>query len=214
MSKNVLVIVPHGDDEVLSAGATISKHVRTGCNVSLCLLKGEKTKRNSLQLKQSIEVSKFLGLKKIHHLDVFKTNDLSIISNRIESFLRKHNYDTIYTIYAHDNHQDHRLAFDAINIAVRSHGPCTVPNIFCGETLSSTTARFKVFPTFSPTYYSVVTKEDIETKIKAFQFYTNEMHNFPHPRSAEAIRALAILRGAECSNEYAEAFMPLRQIVL
>jgi len=213
LPKNVVVVVPHGDDEILSAGATISKHVRTGDSVSLCILKGEKTDRNSLQLEQSIEVSKFLKLKKVHHLNAFKTNDLSVMSNQIENFLLEKKYDVMYTIYAHDNHQEHRLAFDAINIAVRAHGPCPISNVFCGETLSSTSARFRVSPAFSPTYYNVVTKEDIETKINALKFYTREIHDFPHPRSIKAIKALATLRGSECFNEYAEAFVPLRQIV-
>jgi LmbE family N-acetylglucosaminyl deacetylase len=208
--KNVLCLVPHGDDEVLSAGATISKHKRNGDSVTVCFLKGDKTERNLKQIEQSKLVAKFLNIDSIHHLDLLHTDDLGFISNKIEKFLSNKKFDCLYTIYENDNHQEHRLAFDAISIAVRSHGPCSIPVILSGETLSSTVPRLTVSSKFNPTYYNIVSKQDVDNKIRALSFYTDEIHSFPHPRSQRVIQALAELRGSECGNEYAEAFVPVR----
>jgi LmbE family N-acetylglucosaminyl deacetylase len=211
--KNVLCIVPHGDDEILSAGATLNKHKRNGDRVTVCFLKGDRTKRNLKQIEQSKQVAKFLNLDFIYHLDLLRDNNLSYISQEIQNFLRDKDFHYLYTIHENDNHQEHRLVFDAISIAVRSHGPACIPNIFCGETLSSTSQRLSRMQTFNPTFYNIVTEEDLEKKIQALKFYTNEIHPFPHPRSSEAIKSLAMLRGSECSNYFAEAFVPLRQII-
>jgi hypothetical protein len=40
--------------------------------------------------------------------------------------------------------------------------------------------------------------------------YRGEMGEHPYPRSAEALRALAILRGSEYGARYAEAFDVIR----
>jgi len=211
--KRVVLLVPHGDDEVLLAGASISKHKRAGDKVTVCILKGDKTERNLKQIRQSEEVANFLNVDHIFHLDVLKAGSIDLISKELEYFLINGSYDTLYTIHENDNHQEHRLTFNAISVAVRSHGPACIPNIFCGETLSSTSQRLRHVQTFNPTLYNIVTEEDIDKKIKALSFYTGEIHTSPHQRSPEAIKALAILRGSECFANYAEAFMPLRQII-
>ncbi|WP_058369821.1 PIG-L deacetylase family protein [Psychrobacter sp. ENNN9_III] len=36
--KNVLVVAPHADDEVLGCGGTIAKHVRHGDNVYVAIM--------------------------------------------------------------------------------------------------------------------------------------------------------------------------------
>lgn len=43
--------------------------------------------------------------------------------------------------------------------------------------------------------------------------YTDELRPFPHPRSAENLRALARLRGATAGVEAAEAFVVIREIL-
>ena len=48
-------------------------------------------------------------------------------------------------------------------------------------------------------------------KIKAMDIYASEVGDFPFPRSYEAIRALATLRGAASGFKAAEAFELLRE---
>jgi LmbE family N-acetylglucosaminyl deacetylase len=51
----------------------------------------------------------------------------------------------------------------------------------------------------------------LEDKIRAMNIYTSEVGEFPFPRSNEAIRALATLRGASSGFRAAEAFELLRE---
>lgn len=49
-------------------------------------------------------------------------------------------------------------------------------------------------------------KEGVGIKIKALSEYKGVMREYPHPRSAEAIEALAAYRGAQAGCNYAESF--------
>jgi hypothetical protein len=53
--------------------------------------------------------------------------------------------------------------------------------------------------------------EFLERKIEIMAMYRSEMSEFPFPRSIEAIRALATLRGATAGFRAAEAFQLLRE---
>ena len=53
--------------------------------------------------------------------------------------------------------------------------------------------------------------EFLGKKIKALDVYASEVGDFPFPRSHEAIRALATLRGAASGFKAAEAFELLRE---
>jgi hypothetical protein len=50
------------------------------------------------------------------------------------------------------------------------------------------------------------------TKRRALEAYREEIREFPHARSFEAIEALAAWRGASVGLSAAEAFMVLREI--
>ena len=50
-----------------------------------------------------------------------------------------------------------------------------------------------------------------QKKIKALEAYEKEIGKFPHPRSVESLKALAIKRGAESGLKYAEAFMIIKK---
>ena len=51
-----------------------------------------------------------------------------------------------------------------------------------------------------------------DIKRRALEAYAEEMRPFPHPRSFEAVEALAKWRGASAGLSAAEAFMVLRDI--
>ena len=50
------------------------------------------------------------------------------------------------------------------------------------------------------------------TKQAALQVYAGEMRDFPHPRSHEAVDALARLRGSTIAVAAAEAFQLVRSV--
>ncbi len=51
----------------------------------------------------------------------------------------------------------------------------------------------------------------LNEKIRAMEIYASELGLFPFPRSHEAIRALATVRGATAGFKAAEAFELLRE---
>jgi N-acetylglucosamine malate deacetylase 1 len=52
----------------------------------------------------------------------------------------------------------------------------------------------------------------MDAKLDIMRLYETEIHAEPMPRSPSAIRALARLRGATISAEYAEAFTLIREL--
>jgi len=212
---NVVFVVPHAEDEVLMGGASISKHKRNKDTVTVCCLEKPRTHRTKQQNKAFKEAAAVLSVDRICCLDLTEDiicNKLDILSKQLEQFLSSVTADILYTVSPCDNHQDHRALIKAINIATRIIGPNPVPDIRCGETISSTDQTFKTISVFAPTIYNVVIEADIQNKINALKCYKTEFRHSPHPRSEEVIRAYAQVRGSECMNKYAEAFMQLRKI--
>jgi len=66
-------------------------------------------------------------------------------------------------------------------------------------------------PEFCPNVFVNIT-ETLGIKIQAMQLYTDEVRSFPHPRSPEAISALARARGIASACEAAEAFALIRSL--
>ena len=52
----------------------------------------------------------------------------------------------------------------------------------------------------------------VERKKEALACYAGELRPWPHPRSLEAVSALAQVRGSECGLEAAEALILLREV--
>ena len=68
------------------------------------------------------------------------------------------------------------------------------------------------FPaSFSPNIFVEINKE-LKSKIRALLAYKNEIRNFPHPRSSEAIEIIAKRWGTVCGLKAAEAFYLVRKI--
>ena len=65
---------------------------------------------------------------------------------------------------------------------------------------------------FQPDVWVDIT-DTFEYKQRAMEFYQSQLMEYPHPRSIEAIRSLAMFRGATVGVTYAESFMLVRRIV-
>jgi hypothetical protein len=83
--------------------------------------------------------------------------------------------------------------------------------VFAYETLSET--DFSIDPDakgFRPNVYINIA-DYLETKIEIAKIYASELAPFPFPRSEEALRSLAQVRGAAAGFQAAEAFMLLKE---
>lgn len=211
--SNVLVIVPHGDDEVLGFGGTIHKHVKNEDFVYVCFLRKAYDRRSQAQTVQTIDAKNILRYYDHTNLDLLPVDFTELNVNtlsRIENYLCKINPDILYLPHEGDVHQDHKMTHEYIRIATRIHGPAPISKIYAGEILSSTYNSFAC--NFLPNHFVHLTLDDIEVKQKALKCYTNEIQLFPHPRSEEGIMVQAKSRGMESGSLYAEAYITLRSI--
>ena len=120
--------------------------------------------------------------------------------------------EIVYIPHRGDINKDHRLVFDAAMVAARPKPGSPIKEILSYETLSETgwSAPF-VENAFIPNVY-VDISETLEIKLRAISAYKKELKEFPHPRSLEAISALAKLRGSSIGVGAAEAFMLIREL--
>lgn len=218
--NKVLVVVAHPDDEVLGAGGTILKHVQDGDRVNVLILGDGVTSRGATQeniqkrIEQAKRVADFLGIKEcvLEKLpdNKFDSVPLLEIVKKVESVVEIVKPNIIYTHFSDDLNIDHRLTFQAVLTACRPQPNFFVKKILTFEVLSSTEwQEKKKNNVFFPNYYNDI-GNFIEKKIKAIEFYPEELKTYPHPRSKEGIKVLAQYRGLESGYQYAEAFSLVR----
>jgi LmbE family N-acetylglucosaminyl deacetylase len=87
-----------------------------------------------------------------------------------------------------------------------------VREVYAFEVPSSTEWAFGQFtPVFRPSVF-VEVDTFLERKVAAMQCYESEAREFPHPRSPEALRAIAQRWGATAGLKGAEAFELIRSV--
>ena len=217
----ILVIAPHPDDEVLGCGGTLARHVSSGDEVYLCVVtKAYPPDCSEDEIKERkrevLKANEILGIKKTYFLD-FPTVKLDIVPQKelndsIARVVNEVQPEAVYIPHRGDVNKDHRLVFDAVIVATRPKPGSSTRRVLSYETLSETewTASFPE-NAFIPNVY-VDISETLELKLKAMSEYKTELKEYPHPRSLEAMSALAKVRGAQAGVKAAEAFMLIREI--
>ncbi|MBI4142990.1 PIG-L family deacetylase [Candidatus Uhrbacteria bacterium] len=224
--KSVLVVAAHPDDEVLGCAGTVAKWVRAGATAhALILGEGETsraaTRAEGLQRTTSLgelkdaaqAAAQTLGVASVRMLHFpdnrFDTMPLLDLVKAIEGVIAELRPDTILTHHHGDLNVDHRRTFEAVLVACRPLPGASVRTVLSFETPSAT--EWSVPPTFAPTC-SVDIAQTLAVKLDALRKYDREMRPFPHPRSYEAIEALATWRGAAAGVHAAEAFEVVRTL--
>lgn len=216
----IMVVSAHPDDETLGAGGTILKHLAAGDEIYWCYFtlyftssdESYKKKRESIVN----TVSKAYGFKD-HFFLKFHAGNLDNVGfrNLIDNFspiIRKIKPEVIYTVGPMDANTDHEYAYKTVMACTK---PAYVPflkKILVYEVVSSTEWSFpESSRIFVPNGFSDITAF-LDRKIEVMEIFEEEYKNYPHPRSARGIRALAEYRGGGINVEYAEAFMIMRDI--
>ena len=226
MNRKILVIAAHPDDEVLGGGGTIAKHALEGDEV-YCLILGEGitsrysqpelAKEELIELRlEADQAAKILGIKELFFKDLpdnrFDTVPLLTIVKAVEEVKEQIKPDVIYTHHQGDLNIDHQITFKAVLTACRSTKDETVKEIYSFEVPSSTEWSSPVaLNYFMPNVFVAIT-ETLDKKIEALMAYQGELREYPHPRSPEAIRAIAHRWGSTVGVEAAEAFQLIRAI--
>lgn len=219
--KKVLVIAPHPDDEVLGCGGIIAKNINENNEVYVCVVtKGVEPlfseEDEASDRRQCLEVHKYLGIKDTFFLDLPAAMLSGVptyqLNGKIAEAINAVKPDELYIPFKGDMHLDHKLIADACMVACRPRSDKPIKKVYAYETLSETGWDTPTPEnTFIPNVY-VDISEYLDTKVKAMEKYSNQIMEYPSPRSAEGIKALAMYRGSTVNKKYAESFMLIREI--
>ena len=219
MSK-YLFVVAHPDDEVLGAGAFIYDASKAGHEVAVAVLNTCDTTRYEDDF-SGIMVDMEKSHRKVGVSWVFpfqyKDSNFHNADHRqmvqdIEMVIREFQPDYIFTQHPGDINTDHywtaASCMEAFRLWQRGREDVKPINgLYLMEVQSSTDwALNPSIKKFEPNTYIPVSEEGVLAKIDSLAMYENVIRPVPHPRSFEALMALPRLRGAQCGQEYAEAF--------
>ena len=220
MTERVLVVAAHADDETLGCGGTMARHASNGDHVDVLLVADGVTGRGDEKLEDrhasALRACAILGANKPIFLD-FADQKLDMLSflqivQTIEPIIERIGPTIIYTHHGGDLNLDHRIVHQAVLTALRPMPFSTYKAIYAFEVLSSTEwASSAVGEAFRPDHF-VAIETTLSRKIEALRAYNQEMRDFPHARSIDALQALAVLRGSSVGLLSAEGFVTLRSI--
>jgi LmbE family N-acetylglucosaminyl deacetylase len=222
----ILVVAAHPDDEILGCGGTIARLTQEGRRVHIAIM-GEGITSRFNQREQADqaavdvlrasgrEVADALGAEGVSFYDLpdnrFDTVPLLDVIKIVEDLIEHLQPDVIYTHHSGDLNVDHVVVHRAVLTATRPQTGQLVEAIYAFEVPSSTEWAFDQFSAFRPNVF-VDISTTLETKIRAMELYESEARSFPHPRSPEALRAIAGRWGSVCGLGCAEAFELIRSI--
>lgn len=223
--SSILVVAAHPDDEALGCGGTLHRHRLAGAQVRVLFLADGETARAtadaeamSRRLAMAEKAAASMGGITVR-MAGFPDNrldsiDMLDLAQTVEDEIASSAPSLVYTHHAGDLNIDHRRAHQAVMTACRPIAGRSVREIRCFEVPSSTEwAGPGLGPAFEPTLFVGLDAEALAAKRAAFDAYAAEMRDPPHPRSWEAIEALATLRGAAAGMPRAEAFTVPRRLV-
>lgn len=229
MGRRILIVAAHPDDEVLGCGGVAARHAKRGDTVDVLIVAEGATARGSQRdtsahadelaaLKEAARgAAKILGTRppRFGGLPDNRLDEVPLLDvvKLIESAGAEVRPETVYTHHAGDLNVDHQVIARAVVTAFRPLPGASVRSVYAFETVSSTEWAFQaVEPAFCPSRFEDIS-DVMGLKRAALECYAREMRPFPHPRSIEAIEALARFRGASVGVAAAEAFCVIREVV-
>lgn len=205
ISKTLLVIAPHADDEVLGVGGTVNRFLREGNKVHLIICSKRKN-----DLPEYVDAVRHYS--SIHELK-FSDESLSGIRQHLlkslERVYKQINPDVVFIPNKDDFNFDHKTVYEVCEIVTRRYQDTPPEMVLSYEIPSSTTQSFN--NNFKCNYYVPLSRDDLTKKIGTFTYYKNELREYPNPRSSEGLLTYAKFRGMECNSEYAEGFKLIYQ---
>lgn len=223
--KNVLVVAPHADDEILGCGGVIAKHLEVGDQVFIAIMTNAAVGAPELFDAEAIEIVRAEAKRSHALMNVTETVYFDFPAPQLEQYpqykiasvlnqlFREKKIDTLFIPHKGDLHLDHGVIYNACLVAARPVPGQCVKNIYAYETLSETEWGH---PTpeavFIPRKFVVLSQQNLEQKLAAMVCFESQLKDSPNTRSLEAIRNLAALRGATVGVPFAEAFDIIRSI--
>jgi LmbE family N-acetylglucosaminyl deacetylase len=200
--KNVLVLSPHPDDDVLGAGGTLLKHRQAGANVTVLTLtdgaggdpSADPARLTALRRQEAHAAAALLGLDRLLFWDEPDGALAASRANvcRLEALLEDAQPDLVYLPYPLDSHPDHRAVAPLLAVAA-----------------SRSSRRFAcafyeiATPLLANTLVDI--SAQMEAKLTALQQHRSQVALVDYPALAQG---LARYRAGAASRQvqYAEAF--------
>jgi len=224
---NVLIVAAHPDDEILGCGGTMKRLALEGHDVCIAILaegmSSRFARREDADQRQlgrlhanAQQAADKIGAKEVvlcklpdNRLDTVPLLD---VVKQVEGLIVRFQPEVVYTHHPGDLNVDHGIVHRAVLTATRPMAGQCVREIYSFEVPSSTEWAFqRLEPSFRPNVF-VDIAGTLETKIAALACYDTEVRAFPHPRSAEALRAIATRWGSVAGVQAAEAFELIRSV--
>lgn len=226
MTKTVLVVAAHPDDEVLGCGGTIARHLVEGDSVHVLFMADGVSSRgilpNSVEHQErnhaAYQASQTLGITTPLTFLGFPDNRMDTLSilditQALEKVIKTIKPQTIYTHHYGDLNVDHQITHKAVMTACRPQGDYSVKTILCFAIPSSTEWQTpNSGQAFEPNWF-VDISDTLKIKMEALQAYHVEMREWPHARSYENVEILAKNSGARIGKKASETFNLMRTIL-
>lgn len=217
-----LVIAPHPDDEILGAGGTIARLAKAGLEVIVAVVTtGQPPDYSAADVArvqaEAAQAHALLGVRQTLWLGQPAAQLFDTPHSQLNAALRKVVQDinptTLILPFVGDIHADHQMTFLSAMVAARPHQAEFPATILAYETLSETNWNAPYLtPGFLPNFFVDVT-ETLTLKLDAMRIFGSQLRPFPHERSIETLKALAMLRGATVHCHAAEAFVLVRHVI-
>lgn len=220
----ILVVAPHADDETLGVGGTIARRVAEGAEVHVAVVTGHGAAPHPLwpaslwdrirgECRRAMDA---LGVQALHFEEVpaalVADQPVWQLNRTVGGLVERIQPDVLYAPFAFDLHKDHREIFHALSVAWRSSSATgrKLREVYCYEVQSETHWNAPYLEAgFTPNVWVDISAH-LETKLRALSCYESQLRPAPDARSLEAVRALAVWRGAQQHMAAAEAFVAIR----
>jgi LmbE family N-acetylglucosaminyl deacetylase len=218
----MLVIAPHPDDEVLGCGGTMARAAAEGSDVHVAVVtRGQAptfTEAMTAKVRSEAKAAHcHLGVRQTHWLDLpaaqLAETPHSALNAALHALVRELRPDTLLVPFVGDIHMDHQLVALSALVAARPHQAEYPRRILAYETVSETNWNAPyVTPSFLPNVFIGI-EATLQRKLEAASLFASQLRDFPHERSIDTLRALAMVRGSAVHLPAAEAFVLLRDVI-
>ena len=198
MVRNIVIVAPHPDDEILGCGGTIAKAISQGHNVSVLYLSSGDSIENKRE-KEAIQVCKFMGIKNYDFLRL-KDQTFKVSAENIQSVIKIFNKlkpEIIYINHGEDADFEHVIAYQLISQVFWRY------NLQSAKKINGM-ILYEVHKPLQTYNLSEDISDFIDIKMKAMSYYKSQLST---SRIDLAIRGLNQYRGVfheQC--QFAEVF--------
>ncbi len=209
----VLAVAPHPDDETLGCGGALLRHLERGDRVHWLIATKMTAKypapARAERARTIKAVARAYGFASTIELGL-PTAQLDALPRaglvaRFAEAFRSVKPAVVYVPHPGEAHTDHRIVFEAVSACSKWFRSPDLKRVLAYETLSETGFSLPSGVPFAPNHF-VDVSATLAGKLRILSLYASELGKFPFPRSAEAVNALAAVRGAAAGVRAAEAF--------